>query len=114
MLLVSPDNQETWADVQIAAFALYTGQTDVARTILEGARADVAQEFEPDGRQPRELAQHTLLGLQHLRFDGVSAPGCTRGTRRRRSLEYTTADGRSLRKGVDYLVPFATGEKRFP
>jgi hypothetical protein len=27
---------------------------------------------------------------------------------------YRTADGRSLRQGLDFLVPFATGEKRFP
>ena len=27
---------------------------------------------------------------------------------------YQTADGRSLRKGVEYLIPFATGAAPFP
>ena len=49
------NNHETWYDVQAASLALYTGQRDVARTILEGSRARIDRHFEPDGRQPREL-----------------------------------------------------------
>ena len=108
------NNQETWADVQVAALALYTGQTEVARKTLEDARADIAGEFEPDGTQPRELARtrawdysiFDLTAFLHL---------ATLGERVGVDLwNYRTADGRSLRQGVDYLVPFATGEKRFP
>jgi len=108
------NNQETWADVQIVALALYTGQTDVARKILEDARDDIAQEFEPDGRQPREIARtrawdysiFDLTAFLHLAAlsDRVGVD----------LWNYSTADGRSLRKGLEYLVPFATAEKRFP
>ena len=36
------NNHETWYDVQVAGLALYTGQVDVARRTIEGARARIA------------------------------------------------------------------------
>jgi hypothetical protein len=100
--------------VQVAGLALYTGQTDVARKILEDSREDIAQEFEPDGRQPREIARtrawdYSIFDL--TAFLHLAALGDRVGVD---LWNYSTADGRSLRQGLDYLVPFATGEKRFP
>jgi hypothetical protein len=108
------NNQETWADVQVATLAVFTGKTAVARKLVEDARTDIAEEFEPDGRQPREIARtrawdYSIFDLRaflHL---------ATLGERLGVDLwNYSTADGRSLRKGLDYLVPFATGEVPFP
>ena len=97
-----------------SALALYTGQTDVARTTLEGSRADIGGEFEPDGSQPRELARtrawdYSIFDL--TAFLHLAAMGERVGVD---LWNYSTADGRSLRQGVEYLIPFATGEKRFP
>ena len=36
------NNQETWYDAQVAALALYTGQPEVARKIIEAARASTS------------------------------------------------------------------------
>lgn len=105
------NNHETWYDVQVAGLALYTGQADVARRTLEGARARIASQIEPDGRQPRELArtrswhysEFNLAAFMDLatlgRHVGVDLWG------------YRTADGRSIRQAVDFLVPFAAGER---
>jgi len=108
------NNQETWADVQVATLALYTGQTEVARKTLEGARVDIAGEFEPDGRQPRELARTRAWDYSVFNLTAF-LDLATLGNRVGVDLwNYRTPDGRSLRQGVDYLVPFAIGEKRFP
>jgi beta-glucosidase len=108
------NNQETWADVQVVALAFYTGRTDTARKVVRDARTDIADEFEPDGRQPREIARtrawdYSIFDL--TAFLHLAALGEQVGVD---LWNYTTADGRSLRKGVDFLIPFATGEKRFP
>lgn len=108
------NNHETWADVQISGLALYTGQPEIARGILEGARVDIQQEFEPDGRQPRELARtrpwrYSVFNL--TAFMALAVIGDRVGVD---LWNFTPADGGSLRKGLDYLIPFATGEKPFP
>lgn len=107
------NNQETWYDVQVAALALYTGQPDVARDNFEAAKADIREEFEPDGRQPRELARtrswdYSIFNLRA--FLQLAALGDRVGV----DLWNYTADGRGLREGLEYLIPFATGQERWP
>jgi hypothetical protein len=112
--LARGNNQETWYDVQVVALALYTGQMDVARTRLLGARSEIGRQFEADGRQPRELARtrawdYSIFNL--TAFLHLAALGDRVGVD---LWNHRTADGRGLRQGLEYLIPFATGEKRFP
>jgi hypothetical protein len=108
------NNQETWEEVQVVSLALYTGQADVARAALQRSQVAISKEFEPDGRQPRELARtrswdYSIFNL--IAYLHVAELGGRVGVD---LWNYRTPDGRSLRQGVDYLIPFATGEKRWP
>jgi hypothetical protein len=108
------NNQETWYDLQVVALALYTGQPEVAPESLELAKTDIREEFEPDGRQPRELSRsrawdYSIFNLTAFLY--LALLGQRVGVD---LFNYQTADGRSLRDAVDFLVPFATGERRFP
>jgi beta-glucosidase len=108
------NNQETWYDVQVVSLALYTGQPEVGRTNFEQAKADIREEFEPDGSQPRELARTRAWDYSTFNLTAFTQLAAL-GNRVNVDLwHYRTADGRSLRQGLDFLVPFATGEKRFP
>jgi hypothetical protein len=105
------NNHETWYDVQVAGLALYTGQADVARRTLEGARARIARQIEPDGRQPRELERtrswdYSIFNLRAF-FD-LAALGERVGVELWR---YATPEGRGLRRALDFLVPYAAGER---
>jgi hypothetical protein len=112
--LTRGNNQETWEEVQIVALALYTDQADVARLTLQRSQEAIGKEFQPDGRQPRELARtrawdYSIFNL--TAFLHLAALGERAGVD---LWNYQATNGSSLRKGLDYLIPFATGEKTWP
>jgi hypothetical protein len=108
------NNQETWYRLQVVALALYTGETDAARATILDARAGIGAQFERDGRQPRELRRTRAWDYSVFNLDAYLQLARL-GERLDVDLwSYTSETGRSLRQGVEYLVPFATGEEPFP
>lgn len=108
------NNHETWYDVQVTALALFTERKDLARKTVEGSRTRIARQIDPDGRQPRELERtrswdYSIFNLRAF-FD-LAALGQRVGVD---VWNYQTRDGRSVRKALDYLVPFASGERKWP
>jgi hypothetical protein len=107
------NNHETWYDVQVAGLAIYTGQVDVARRTLDGARARIASQIEPDGRQPRELERTRswhYSGFNLAAFMDLATLGRHVGVD---LWNFRTPDGRSIRQAVDFMVPYAAGEGKW-
>jgi hypothetical protein len=107
------NNHETWYDVQVASLALFTGQPEIARRTLERSRERIGKQFEPDGRQPRELERtrawdYSIFNL--TAFFNLARLGSRVGVD---LWDYKTADGRGLRQAFDYLVPVAAGERKW-
>jgi hypothetical protein len=107
------NNHETWYDVQVAALSLYTGQRDTATRTIERARERIARQIEPDGRQPRELERTRSWDYSEFNvraFLDLAVLGDRVGVD---LWGYRTADGRSIRQAIDFLVPFAAGERKW-
>jgi hypothetical protein len=108
----SPNNQGTWYDVQVVALALATGQSELAQEVLLFSRKRrIGREIELDGSQPEELARtrswhYCLFNLRA--FMQLASLGDRAGVN---LWLYTTPDGRSLRKAIDWLIPFAVGQR---
>ena len=108
------NNQESWYNVQVVALALYTGQAELARTRIEEVRGDIDRQIEPDGSQPRELERTRAWD-----YSIFNLSACLNlaelGERVGVDLwNHRAADGSSLRNALEFLIPFATGQKRFP
>lgn len=109
------NNHGTAYDLQVAVFALFTGHRQHARETLArvpSVRIDV--QIEPDGRQPRELARTCSLGYSTMNAalfcelasvaDGVGVD----------LWGYVSKDGRSIRRAVEFLLPYWRKEKPWP
>jgi Alginate lyase len=106
------NNHGTWYDVQVVSLALATGQVDLARETLQFAhKRRIGRQIDPDGSQPEELQRtkswhYSIYNLQA--FVELASLGDRAGVD---LWHYQTPDGRSIRKALDYLIPFALGDK---
>ena len=109
------NNHGTYYDVQIASYAFFVGKPEVARKALaEVGTKRIAVQIEPDGRQPLELDRTKAWSYSVGNLAGLMSLARL-GERVGVDLwRFETDDGRSIRKALDYLVPFGIGEREFP
>jgi alginate lyase len=110
------NNHGTWYDAQIAALALFTGDSGVARSTLEASKPRrIDTQIAPDGRQPFELVRTRSLAYSAMNLEGL----CRLAELARHvgvdlwSYE-SPGGGGSIRKALDYIAPYADPELKWP
>ena len=108
------NNHGTWYDVQVTDIALFLGDTQVGNRHAR-AREDAAHRRADRARraQPLELARTNAWGYSNRNLDALCRLA-TFGDKVGVDLwNFKTADGRSIRAAIDFLVPYAAGEKKW-
>lgn len=109
------NNHGTWYDVQVTALALFTGQDDLARQVVEQAKSKrVAAQIRPDGKMPEELARTNSLSYTTMNtraFCNLADLASKVGVD---LWNYQTKDGRGIHKAIDFLAPYVDPAKQWP
>jgi hypothetical protein len=109
------NNHGTYYDVQVASFALFVDRKNLASDIVQAApQKRIAKQIEPDGRQPLELARTKAWSYSIGNLDGLMLLARLAENVGVDLWNFETPDGRSIRKALDFLLPFAAGDQKWP
>jgi hypothetical protein len=107
------NNHGTWYDVQIASYALFTAQDQLAKSVLTQFRAKrIDKQIEPEGRQPRELARAQPWHYSVFNLEAMLNAAAIAGTIGVDPSSFDKGPG-DIRAAMNWLAPFATGEKKW-
>ncbi|EGD77759.1 hypothetical protein PTSG_08848 [Salpingoeca rosetta] len=109
------NNHGTWYDSTVLSLALGAMNKNVGLQIAGNVSSlRIAHQIEPSGRMPEETgrnngASYSIYNMQA--FTNVAALADWFGYK---FWSYETHDGRSIRKALDFLIPFALYEAPWP
>ncbi len=110
------NNHGTAYDIQVAAYALFTGKTGIAKEFISTFGENrIFQQIEPDGKQPLELERTIALHYSIFNIDHMMDM-CNLGKSVGVNIyNSTSTDNRSISKAIEFIVPYlGKSQKDFP
>lgn len=109
------NNHGIWYDYQLATFALFARQPDLARKVIAAAgKARINPQVEADGKMPKELARTKGLHYSYFALEplvGMAELGPCVGVD---LWGYKGPKGQGIRVAYQYLAQFVGNEAAFP
>ena len=98
------NNHGTAFDVQLARYAIFIGNIDLAKIIVNGFPQNrLFSQIQPDGSQPLELARTTALGYSTFNLTHFLDMRQIGKALKIDLLDAKSEDGRSIFKAIDFL-----------
>lgn len=109
------NNHGTCWVMQVAAFARFTGNqsllafcSDRYKTVL------LPNQMAADGSFPQELRRTKPYGYSLFNLDAMTTICRILSTTENNLWTFQTADGRSIKKGIEYLYPYVADKSKWP
>jgi hypothetical protein len=108
------NNHGSWYAAQTAAYALFTGDTALARTIVAEIPARIGAQITAAGEQPIELER-----TRSMHYAGFNTEALARLAEMGRHVgvdlwRYEAPEGGSLRRALDHLARYAPEPAKWP
>ncbi|KAJ1557868.1 hypothetical protein HK096_004897 [Nowakowskiella sp. JEL0078] len=103
----APNNQGNWYDVQRVSILLYLGKLDIASQVHLNITGRITSQIFPDGSQPFEQTRTLSWFYSNFNIDALMIHVWLSRTTKVNLLGFQTSDGRSILKGLTYLMGFA-------
>ncbi len=109
--LDAPNNHGAWYDALRLSIALYTNQLPQAKEIVANAQKRLTAQMDPSGRFPLEMARTTSFHYSVFVVDAFLKIAAMSQKVNLDFWGFTDANGNSLPKAVDVLLPFLNMQK---
>lgn len=109
------NNHGTFYDAQVACFALFTGDVDNARSVLDRAKERrVISQIEPDGCQPYELLRPISFHYSRFNLDAMFLLARLAEHVDIDLWNYSSDKTGGIRAAIDYIVPYLDASREWP
>jgi hypothetical protein len=106
------NNHGTHYDAQLISFLIFSDQTELAKKQLETTKQRIKNQMEKDGSLPLELERTLSWDYSFMNLYGYFTIAIL-AEKLGVDLWNFETDGRGIKKAVEWLLPFAKGEKKW-
>ena len=109
------NNHGTCWVMQVAAFAKFTGNDELMQFCRDRYKnVLLPNQMAADGSFPQELRRTKPFGYSIFNLDAMSTICQILSTDNDNLWNYSTSDGRSIRKGIEFLYPYVADKSKWP
>ncbi|MFL5738777.1 MAG: alginate lyase family protein [Flavisolibacter sp.] len=107
------NNHGSWYYAQAIDFALFTGDQNKAKELVQESKKLLDSQLTVEGKFPLELERTNGLGYSTFNTQAWFSVAKLAETTGTDLWHFTTSKGVGLRNAVDWLAPYALGEKKW-
>lgn len=109
------NNHGTCWVMQVAAFAKFTGNRELLKFCSDRYKnVLLPNQMAEDGSFPRELRRTKPYGYSIFNLDAMTTICQVLSTKKDNLWNYQTDDGRSIKKGIEFLYPYVADKNKWP